>query len=427
MHRNTVCMRKYMKNRFIALLLAVVVWTGSFSCKADSSNESLPALPPAPQKEFPLTEKTDVAIDTDMKVLAVAMKSGWNLGNSFDATGNIDNFTNQNAGLGSLDSWGVPRAKKETVETVAKAGFKTIRIPVSWSNHISDRDYTIDSGWMAKVKEVVDWAIDCDLYVILNIHHDNAPSEAGFKYGRGYYPTNKCYDESQKFVKRVWTQIAETFKDYDGHLIFETLNEPRLRNDQHEWNYVEGCSKCNEAMDVINRLNQDAVDAIRATGGNNEKRMITVPSIAAAPWSAFSGKFKVPADEAKRIGISTHAYSPYSFAMQKNKDGGTSTFTSGHKGELDNMFNELNNKFVSKGIPVIMGEYGATNKHNDSDREAWFKYYLEGAKKYGIVCVLWDNNTPNGTDESERFGYMNRTTLLWNFPSIIRTIQGVYN
>ena len=416
-----------MKNNFVRFFSVAFIWLAVLSCSAEGDAATADSnKEPAVVEKQELVPFSEVAVDTELFTLAKSMKTGWNLGNSFDATSNIDNFSSQNAGLASLESWGVPRARKETMETLAQAGFKTVRIPVSWSNHIIDKEYTIDPEWMAKVKECVDWAIGCNLFVILNIHHDNAPSESGFKYGRGYYPTNKCYDESLKFVTRVWTQIAETFRDYDGHLVFETLNEPRLRKNVHEWNYEAGCSKCNEAIDVINRLNQKAVDAIRATGGNNAKRFITVPSIAASPWAAFAEKFKVPEDPAKRVGISTHAYSPYAFAMQKIKEGGTSKFTPAHAKELENMFNELNKKFVSKGIPVIMGEYGATNKNNDGDREAWFKYYLEGAKKYGIVCVLWDNNTPNGTDESERFGYLNRSTLQWTFPSIINVINGVY-
>lgn len=414
-----------MKSNLVRFFSVAFIWLAVLSCSSESDAATV-------EKEAAVVEKqelvpfSEVAIDTELSTLIKNMKTGWNLGNSFDATNNIDSFKSQNAGISSLDSWGVPRARKETMVALAQSGFKTVRIPVSWSNHITDKDYTIDAKWMEKVKECVDWAMECNLFVILNIHHDNFYSESQFKYGRGYYPTGKCYEESQKFVKRVWTQVAETFRDYDGHLVFETLNEPRMRYDAHEWNYVEGCPKCDGAMNVINKLNQDAVDAIRATGGNNAKRFITVPSIAASPWAAMAGKFKIPVDAENRIGVSTHAYAPYAFAMQKNKDGGTSKFTKGHRSELDNMFNELNKKFVSKGIPVIMGEYGATNKHNDDEREAWFKYYLEGAKKYDIVCVLWDNNSPNNTDESERFGYLNRSTLQWNFPSMINVINGVY-
>lgn len=363
-----------------------------------------------------------VAVDKNIFELVRDMKTGWNLGNSFDANGNVDLFQIQNCGVNSLTSWGVPAATEKTFKTLAETGFKTVRIPVSWSNHIADNNYKIDPLWMAKVKEAVDWAIKYDLFVIINIHHDNYYSPDSFKYGRGFYPTEKCYAESEKFVVRVWEQICATFRDYDGHLVFETLNEPRLRGDKHEWNYSAGCPDCKGAMNCINKLNQKAVDTIRKSGGNNAKRMIMVPSYVAAPWSAVDKEFKIPADKEKRICLSAHAYSPYTFAMQKNKDGGTSKFTPAHKKELIDMFDELDKKFISKGVPVIIGEYGATNKYNDKDRLKWAEAYITYSKKYGILCVLWDNNAPNNKDESERFGFLNRSTNEWYFPELIKKI-----
>lgn len=374
---------------------------------------------------FTAVSAEKVPVDKNIFELVKDMKTGWNLGNSFDANGNIDLFQAQNGGVSSITSWGVPAATEKTMKTLADAGFKTIRIPVSWSNHIVDNNYKIDPEWMAKVKEAVDWAIKYDLYVIINIHHDNYYSPDSLKYGRGYYPLEKCYPESEKFVVRMWEQIGKEFKNYDGHLVFEALNEPRLRGNEHEWNFVSGCPECEEAMRCINKLNQKAVDTIRATGGNNSKRLIMVPSYVAAPWAALDKSFKIPNDKEKRICLSAHAYSPYPFAMQKNKEGGTSKFTPNHKKELMDMFSELNKKFVSKGVPVIMGEYGATNKHNDKDRLKWFDAYLSSAKKYGILCVLWDNNAPNNKDESERFGYLNRATNEWYFPDLIKKIMEV--
>ncbi|WP_407399555.1 glycoside hydrolase family 5 protein [Treponema sp.] len=356
-----------------------------------------------------------------------AMKTGWNLGNTFDATSNIDHFKGQNAGISSVSSWGMPEPKKEVFDAVAKAGFKCVRIPVSWSNHLCDKEYTVDPSWMAKVKESVDWAISDGLIVIINIHHDNSFSESEFKYGRGFFPTNKCYAESEKFVVRIWEQICAAFKDYpETQLVFETLNEPRLRYYPHEWNFNASCNKCKEAMNCINNLNQRAVDTIRAGGGANEKRLIMVPSIAASPSAAIEKAFRIPDDPSRRIAVSTHAYAPFQFAMQKKKAGGQSKFTDAHKAELDSMFHSLNSRFVSKGIPVVMGEYGATNKDNIADREEWTRYYVGGAKKYNICCVLWDNNSPKNPDESERFGFLNRNTCEWYFPTLIEETMKVF-
>lgn len=355
------------------------------------------------------------------------MKTGWNLGNTFDANSNIDRFQMQNEGVSSLRAWGMPALNEDLFAAVAKAGFKCVRMPVSWSNHIIDNNYTIDPEWISKVKEAVGWAIKNDLVVIINIHHDNFYSEKDFRYGRGYYPLNSCYEESEKFVARTWEQIAEAFKNYKAEsIVFETLNEPRLRGDEHEWNYVSSCSRCREAMNCINNLNQKAVDVIRASGMNNVNRLIMVPSYVASPWAAFDGKFRVPTDSSRRICVSTHAYSPYEFAMLKNSQGGTSTFTAGHKKDLKTMFEQLDLHFVSKGVPVIMSEYGATNKNNLNDRKNWFAYYVGEAKKCNVVCVLWDNNSPNNSDESERFGYLKRSNNTWYFPELITSIMDVF-
>lgn len=413
-----------MKRKFSRLLMAASVWFVVLSCTPNSDAKSK-------EKDgygVPVLKGTGIVkMDKFATEQVVAMKTGWNLGNTFDATSNIDRFSNQNAGVNSVTSWGMPEPKKELFDALVKAGFKCVRIPVSWSNHLCDKEYTIDPAWMAKVKQFVDYAIEDGLVVILNIHHDNSFSEASFKYGRGYYPTNKCYAESEKFVVRVWEQICAEFKDYsEKDLVFETLNEPRLRYYPHEWNYTSTCEKCREGINCINNLNQKAVDTIRAGGAANEKRLIMVPSVAAAPWSAVAKEFRLPDDPAKRLAVSTHAYAPYSFAMQKNKAGGTAKFTSSHKKELDDMFSALDSKFISKGVPVVMGEYGATNKDNIEDREEWTRYYVGQAHKYNICCVLWDNNSPKNPDESERFGFLNRNTCEWYFPTLIEETMKVF-
>ena len=411
-------MRKYSFKTFAGAL----IWAALLSFACDVSAK--------PKSEYgvPFLKGTGIVkMDKFAAEQVKAMKTGWNLGNTFDATNNIDRFSGQNAGVSSVTSWGMPEPKKEIFDALAKAGFKCVRIPVSWSNHICDKEYTIDPAWMAKVKRFVDYAIEDGLIVIINIHHDNSFTETGFKYGRGFYPSDKCYAESEKFVVRVWEQVSTQFKDYsENDLVFETLNEPRLRYYPHEWNFTNTCDKCKEAMNCINNLNQKAVDTIRASGAANEKRLIMVPSIAAAPGAAIAKEFRLPDDSSRRLALSTHSYAPYSFAMQKNMDGGSSKFTGGHKAELEQMFKALNDKFISKGVPVVMGEYGATNKDNIADREEWIRCYVGGAKKYNICCVLWDNNSLKNPDESERFGFLNRNSCEWYFPTLIEEIMKVF-
>ena len=170
-----------MKNNFVRFFSVAFIWLAVLSCSAEGDAATADSnKEPAVVEKQELVPFSEVAVDTELFTLAKSMKTGWNLGNSFDATSNIDNFSSQNAGLASLESWGVPRARKETMETLAQAGFKTVRIPVSWSNHIIDKEYTIDPEWMAKVKECVDWAIGCNLFVsstsIMTMHLLNLAS-----------------------------------------------------------------------------------------------------------------------------------------------------------------------------------------------------------------------------------------------------------
>ena len=281
-----------------------------------------------------------------------------------------------------------------------------------------DFDYDIDSKWMNRVKQIVDWAYEEDMYVIMNIHHDNCTKD-NFKNAIGFYPSEECKDESIKYITRVWEQVSETFKDYDEKLVFEILNEPRLQGDEHEWNYNSSCSTCKEAMNSLNEFNQNALDTIRASGGNNANRLVMVPSIAASPDAAFNSDFKLPIDSAENaLALSVHMYTPYPFAMGVP---GGETFTSGDKGTLDYYFNKLNDKFVSKGIPVVIGEMGATNKDNLKDREAWFDYFNNGARKYGMTACVWDNGSWDVSDGKykEKYGYYNRIKQEWYFPTLM--------
>ena len=345
------------------------------------------------------------------------MRTGWNLGNTFDATGST--------GLVSEMSWGQPLTEKAMIEGLAKSGIKTIRIPVSWHNHIADKStYTIDTKWMNRVKTVVDWAIENNMYVILNIHHDDYDKESKMPECNGIYPNTTNLVESQRYLYNIWGQIATAFNNgYDEHLIFETMNEPRPKGTPDEW-WFSGSARSIDAAKSLNQMNQTALDAIRATGGNNTKRFVMCPALAASENAASSALFKMPTDiERGRLILSIHAYAPYSFAMESP---GEREFTSQHKAELKNMFNKLNDKFIVNKYPVIIGEYGATNKDNLEERLAWFDFFLTTAKEYAIPCCLWDNGVwevANGsTDYGEHYGYYNRQTQSWYFPEIINQI-----
>ena len=350
----------------------------------------------------------DTLKNADTEAILEDMGLGWNLGNSLDATGG--------SGLDTETSWSNPKTTQALIDKVKSLGFNTVRVPVSWGKHVSGDNYTIDSAWLARVKEVVDYCYKNDMYVILNIHHDTKSSESAS--GAGYYPRSSAYSSSEKFVTSVWSQMAEYFKDYDYHLIFETLNEPRLIGTGYEWWFSKWNipSEVKDAIDCINKLNQKAVDTIRDTGSNNRGRLIMCPGYDASIDGATVSGFKLPTDisgNKNRIAVSVHAYSPYNFAMNVGS-GSTSTYTSSIKNELQDLFSTLKSNFRDKGIPVVIGEFGSTDKNNTAERVKWATDYTALAKKNNIPCVLWDNNAfavYNGNSivlNSEYHGYINR-------------------
>ena len=352
----------------------------------------------------------DTLKNADTEAILEDMGLGWNLGNSLDATGG--------SGLDTETSWSNPKTTQALIDKVKSLGFNTVRVPVSWGKHVSGDNYTIDSAWLARVKEVVDYCYKNDMYVILNIHHDTKSSASAS--GAGYYPRSSAYSSSEKFVTSVWSQMAEYFKDYDYHLIFETLNEPRLIGTGYEWwfNKWNIPSEVKDAIDCINKLNQKAVDTIRDTGSNNRGRLIMCPGYDASIDGATVSGFKLPTDisgNKNRIAVSVHAYSPYNFAMNiDTSNGATSTYSSYIKDELKNLFSTLKSNFRDKGIPVVIGEFGSTDKNNTAERVKWATDYTALAKKNNIPCVLWDNNAfavYNGSSivlNSEYHGYINR-------------------
>ncbi len=350
----------------------------------------------------------DTLKNADTEAILEDMGLGWNLGNSLDATGG--------SGLDTETSWSNPKTTQALIDKVKSLGFNTVRVPVSWGKHVSGDNYTIDSAWLARVKEVVDYCYKNDMYVILNIHHDTKSSASAS--GAGYYPRSSAYSSSEKFVTSVWSQMAEYFKDYDYHLIFETLNEPRLIGTGYEWWFNKWSipSEVKDAIECINKLNQKAVDTIRATGSNNRGRLIMCPGYDASIDGATVSGFKLPTDisgNKNRIAVSVHAYSPYNFAMNVGS-GSTSTYTSSIKNELQDLFSTLKSNFRDKGIPVVIGEFGSTDKNNTAERVKWATDYTALAKKNKIPCVLWDNNAfavYNGSSivlNSEYHGYINR-------------------
>lgn len=351
-----------------------------------------------PSKSVPDTESINFVKD---------MRLGWNLGNTLDA---IDDTGWVGSEMGIETCWnGGYKTSKEMIDTVKAAGFRTVRIPVSWHNHV-DGNYNITKQWMDRVQEVVDYAIDDGMYVILNVHHDNDE-----KY---MYPDSKHYEQSKKYMTTVWTQIADRFKDYDNKLIFETMNEPRLVNHQYEWWINPSNSDCIDAIKTINKLNQDILNTIRSSGGNNGTRYVAIPGYDCSVDGATNENFQLPTDKVQnRLIVAVHAYLPYGFALAEQSDSQSVDYfnINTDTGEINQAIDKVYDKYVSKGIPVYIGEYGARDKGgNVQPRIDCAAYFTAYASSRGITCCWWDDIS---------FMLLDRSNCTWKQPEIVAAIN----
>ena len=388
-----------MGKRFFSGMLAAVLLM-SFAAAAWAEEVTIPDVE---VKQFDIPDNEAMAFIRDMK-------TGWNLGNTFDASDCYwlsDEMAYESAWCGVKTPEGV-------MDALLAAGFQSIRIPVSWHNHL-DENWVIHEDWMNRVQEVTDWAYSRGMYVILNIHHDCDKAY--------YYPDSEHLENSEAYMRTIWSQVAARFADYDEHLIFDAINEPRLKDTSYEWYWDPNQAQCQDAMACIVKLNQVFVDTVRAAGGYNESRYLMCASYDASPWYACEEAFTLPEDTAdNRIIVSAHAYTPYDFALNMNGTDRFSLDNSSQVADIASFMNALYETWISKGIPVLMGEYGAMIKgDNLQDRVDWVSYYVLSARNRGMSCLWWDNNLFQGN--GERFGLLDRTTLNWNAPILVDAIM----
>lgn len=388
------------KKLFMLAACGMLAIMGLCGCNSQKQPEPTPTCTVAPTAtpEPTATPTPELTIaDVSPMDLVAEMKIGWNLGNTLDATGGNS--------LTSETSWGNPKTKQEMIDKILEAGFNVIRIPITWDGHFgAGPDYVIHEIWLDRVKEIVDYAYDKGAYVIINTHHEE-----------WYMPTEENKVANGEQIAALWTQIAEYFKDYDEHLIFEGLNEPRLRGTSKEWS---GDAKASE---VINYWARMFVDAVRATGGNNALRHLMITGYAASSSKDNLAKIKLPEDD--KLIVSVHAYTPYNFTLNTK---GTSTWDiTKDARDIDYLMKTIDDVFISKGIPVIIGEFGAMNKENEAERVEWVTYYLTKAKEIGVPCVWWDNGAFSGNGEN--FGLLDRRELKYPYPELLDAMMQVVN
>ena len=399
--------------RLAALSAAMIVLTGCLaSCGSSGGDSSSPAgnTSQTAGEDTAAPEGGDTAAaDTDAPVkkeprnmeirdisswdLVQEMTIGWNLGNTMDATGKPT--------LDAEVAWQPARTTEQMAVLLKDTGFNVLRVPVSWGEHM-DENYKVDEAWMARVREIVDYGIDNGLFVILNTHHEE-----------WYFPTNSDKDQDIEQLTALWEQIAEEFKGYDEHLIFEGLNEPRLRGTPKEWTGGD-----DESRAVVQEYAKAFYDTVRKSGGNNEKRHLMLTGYAASSSQSCLKEVWLPENDDKVI-VSVHAYLPYDFAL--NTKGTDKWSIDSDTRDIDGFFDTLNMLFLYKKVPVIVGEFGSVNKDNLEDRIACADYYVSKAREFGVPMCWWDNNAVFGAGEN--FGLMDRSIMPeWRFPELVDTM-----
>ena len=435
-----------------------------------------------------IEDKKDGAFDNSITAINLVkdMGVGWNLGNTFDAHsfGWEPEYWQQ--GIEAEFHWEDTETTYEILKYPYDNGYKTLRVPVTWFCHIIDDKYTIDPDWMARVKRVVDMALDIGYYVILNEHHSvhgdhvtekrtipgqehlydkrRMPSPLGYADGYIVSSNQQDIEESERFLKAIWTQIATTFNgSYNEKLIFETLNEPRNPRDEHpatdrditnhEWQpclklpyhkqdgkTIGGywcdnreCEECKKEYEVLNRYNQVCLDAIRASGGNNAKRFVMIPGLCTNTRTVLPkveddengiyapGLFKMPEDISENASNNKLIVTVHEYPGWKQNEG-NSVFAPRMQTEISENLRLLNEAFVNGDIPVVIGETG-TGRQSISyeERVKWVKFLMEHARKYGMSVIWWDC----GSDE-DAFAQINREKICFYEPDFVAEMMKAY-
>ena len=327
----------------------------------------------------------DLTFDSDD--FAEILGMGYCLSNTLESFYERE-LTNQ--GTSSEILWGNPYTNEEIINSYVERGFKSLRIPITFHNHLVDFNYSIDKKWLKRIKDIVDMAINKNLYVIINMHHDVANyTENSIKYGSGFYPMKKDMIESEKFIYNIWRQIAITFNSgYDHHLIFESFNEPRLKNTENENSCSIENEICKEAIEIINEYNDLVLQAIRSTGVNNKYRFIIFHPLNNLVDNLILNSFILPDDSKynknNRILIGVKIYNNFA-------NGNKKILEENEKNELLLHFSYLYQNYILKGYNVIITEMGSKDNNNNlEERINYAKYFVENARYYHLASFLWE-------------------------------------
>ncbi|ASA25821.1 cellulase family glycosylhydrolase [Paenibacillus donghaensis] len=359
----------------LSLTLVTALLLSLFSSMAGAASAGAQAAP-APAK-------------TKMQTYVEAMQPGWNLGNTLDATGADET------------SWGNPRVTEQLIKNIAAQGFKSIRIPVTWDQHIGAAPgYAIDKAYMDRVEEVVGWALEAKLYVMINVHHDS------WLWVSHMEPK---HDEVLARYNAAWTQIAERFKDHPNKLMFESINEPR---------FSEGGTTDEVKMtQMVEELNLSFHQIVRSSGGNNAVRPLVLPTVLTSPSKENTANLYKTITQLNDPNLiaTVHYYGFWPFSVNI---AGYTTFEKDTKNDIIQTFDSVYDTLVARGIPVIVGEFGLLgfDKHTgvieQGEKLKFFEFLTYYLKQKKITTMLWDNGQ-----------HFNRKTYKWSDPELFNVLK----
>ena len=357
------------------------------------------------------------------------MGVGWNLGNTLEAHAkkpnpDIDSYWGQE-GQESENDWGQPNTKPEVFKMMKEAGFGAIRIPVTWYNHM-DKDGNVNAEWMARVKQVVDYALAEGLYCIINVHHDTGADEAG-AHVSWIKAEGANYEKNKSKFEKLWLQIATEFKDYDQKLLFESYNE--MLDKYSSWNYAtsnkSGGYNETEAMDAYKAINdyaQSFVNVVRGTEGNNGVRNLVVNTYGACCGGKW-GSNELPMGPIREMKLPDDVTSNHLIFQIHSYPGLKPNNLAAIKTQVTTMMSDLKTILAAKGAPVIVGEWGTLNddsdvnyNNNKTNYLDFCKHFVTEAKNNGIITFYW-----MGLSDGS-----NRSLPVFHQPDLAETIVKAY-
>ncbi len=362
--------------KIFGLMLALVGVVGCFAACGGEKKENDPTIG-AKYKDMNAIEFTE------------AMGNGINLGNTMEAYGHASFGTNSATSVYET-AWGMPVTTKEMIQGMKDAGFDSLRIPVAWTNMMNyeSGDYKINQAYVDRVGEIIQWAIDADMIVVVNDHWDGG---WWAMFGQEDQATK---DKAWALYESMWTQLAEAYKDYDYHLVFESGNEELGDRFNDEWNKKVGVLSKDECYELTTKVNQKFVDIIRKTGGGyNKDRFLLCAGYNTDITNTCDDRYKMPTDTAKeKLLISVHYYTPSGYCIES---GITSWYKKTNVEEMNTLLQKMT-KFTDQGYGVVIGEWGVLIEGKTElkkDTSEFMNNFLANCDYYGFCPVLWDCNS----------------------------------